>query len=76
MEDQSNCKTQNTNPETLLEAAIRFYEKQNPAAREFMELGFKIAQPDGWKQVAPAWVERMGHYTGNEIMEMIGRKMP
>lgn len=49
----------NLSKEILLQAAINFYSKNNPSAKYFIEIGFKIAQEDGWMQVAPAWVKAL-----------------
>lgn len=47
-------------PEELLEAYIWFYAI-NTDLPEWWEravkAGFALAQPDGWKSVAPAWLE-------------------
>lgn len=46
-------------PEQLLEAAINAYSKSYPDIDidKWMQLGFRIAQSDGWREVAPAWLE-------------------
>jgi len=40
--------------EQLLESAIQFYSVNNPGIEGWIRLGFALAQPDGWKRVAPA----------------------
>lgn len=52
------------NGQELLEALIGFYrlsyEDQDylrEMAERFLRMGFRLAQPDGWKLVAPIWLE-------------------
>lgn len=41
----------------LLEAAIDHYSQfYNKDCIDFLKLGFKIAQKEGWQEIAPAWL--------------------
>lgn len=48
----------NASPEELLEAVCGFYDKQSATGNfvSGLKIGFKIAGPDGWKEVAPIWL--------------------
>lgn len=43
-------------PKELLEAVILFWKEDNPDCERWLRLGFAIAQPEGWMQIAPAWL--------------------
>ena len=46
-------------PEELLEAVVWFYMRgDNPAytCERMLRIGFAVAQPGGWEQVAPDWL--------------------
>lgn len=47
-------------PKQWLEATIRIYAESQIEIipLEMIRLGFALAQPDGWKLVAPAWMEQ------------------
>lgn len=42
-------------PEELLEAVMWFYQDYT-AHKWLLHLGFELAQPGGWKHVAPYWL--------------------
>ncbi len=59
-------KMENTNSDILYHAALKFFSENitdKNIAKAFTDgitLGFKLAQYDGWKHVAPAWIEDLG----------------
>jgi len=58
MSDDVYAELRAAAPQERLEAMILFWagDSQNPRADYFLRLGFAVAQPDGWKQIAPAWL--------------------
>lgn len=52
---------QKASPEELIEAICFHLDHQTYEAvehlKEGIRLGFAIAQKDGWKQIAPVWLE-------------------
>ena len=58
-------KLRQSTPEDRLRATVQFY-KVNSAFVAGIKLGFALAQPDGWRHVAPAWLRgvREGEKTG------------
>ena len=57
IEDQY-AELKQASPEELLAAAIQFYKVFSPVAESYIRMGFALAGPDGWRQVAPAWLKR------------------
>ena len=43
--------------EELLEAVVWFWQRDNPDCERWLRLGFAIAQPGGWRQIAPVWLQ-------------------
>ena len=51
------CETRKAAEPELLEAAKRFYRRGNFDAGFLIEVGAAIMAVDGWKHIAPAWLE-------------------
>jgi len=49
-------------PKERLRAAIWFWEQAADSHADYiagLETGFALAQPDGWRHVAPAWLREI-----------------
>ena len=57
-QEMNECRDElkSATPEDLLEAAIMFYANSNPESERWLRLGFALAQPCGWENIAPAWL--------------------
>ena len=67
MENQPDyTELETATPEQLLEAAIWFYEQNNPEAEKWLRLGFALAQPGGWEHIAPYWLQKSKERKNNE----------
>jgi len=61
-EEEAYYEIRHASNDELLEAAIHFWQSDTDegyAAHElekWMRIGYALAQEDGWRQVAPAWL--------------------